>query len=225
MNEIKIRQELIKSNLLYKWFGNEGIIDIEKEYNLGNNKRIDLFLETELSYKLIENKISLNSYDIGQIVTYSYLFSQLKKDKPFDIYLLFKYNESKISFTMSIINQHSLKINLIDFKNQKIYNYADFKLCHDAKNKNKLNIKSIEPKTIPITKKELNFKNIDAYLKYCKLNMQNNNIIPGYKKIGRKIGITQGESLRIYKYLIRNNYIYKNATSKRTYLKTFILSK
>jgi group I intron endonuclease len=66
------------------------------------------------------------------------------------------------------------------------------------------------------TKKQLNINNIIKYLNYCKCNLKNNSISPGYKRVGTAIGITQGEAGRIYKFLLEKNYLIKSNNSRDT---------
>jgi predicted GIY-YIG superfamily endonuclease len=67
------------------------------------------------------------------------------------------------------------------------------------------------------TKAQLSITNIKKYLEYCKYNLKHDSIAPGYKRVGKAIGITQGESSRIYKILLNKNYLIKSNTSRKTF--------
>lgn len=145
MNEIQIRNDIIKKAKLYEWFGNEGIINIQKEYNVGYNRYVDLMVETEKQMILIEIKKELNSYDIGQILTYEIICQQHKKN----IKLVLLVNKSipkELKLFNAIIKKYNLDIMLI------VYGNETCKLRQNILNKrsNKIGFDNKEPMIVKI---------------------------------------------------------------------------
>lgn len=60
----------------------------------------------------------------------------------------------------------------------------------------------------------LNLVNIKLYFDYMILHSKNNCSI-GYKKISEEIGITQGESLRIFRKLVELKYLKKDSKATK----------
>ncbi|MGD9152490.1 MAG: hypothetical protein PVG30_02380 [Gammaproteobacteria bacterium] len=120
MNENDLRNDIMKTAKVYEWFGKEGIINITKEFLVGYNKSVDLLVETEKSFILIEIKIQLSSYDIGQIITYMTAV-KFKTNKKIKGVLL--YNKSTClekELTLLTLKNYNIDIMLIEYNRNDI---------------------------------------------------------------------------------------------------------
>lgn len=242
VTEKQLIEDVLNSRFLEDKYQRKNIIKIYNEYHVGNNKYVDLAVETIDFLYLIEVKVNLSSYDIGQILTYMVNVKPRTFKRIKGALLFYNIAPKELDSINSIINDFNIPIQLIEYNTLKInektlntYNninnfnklYDDFKNLEDFDNIDDIK-ETVETGNIiePINKsinnlkksKPLDLENVKKYFLYCKSNLKETNVVPGYKRVGDTLGLTQGESLRIYKALIDKKYLKRYNHSKKTYL-------
>lgn len=235
ISEYQLVEDVIHSKFLENKFGRKNIKKIHREYQVGNGKAVDLAVETSDFLYLIEVKVNLVSYDIGQILTYMVLVKPRTFKRIKGALLFHNITPNERDSINSIINDFNIDIQLIEYNTLKIntttmnnynkiddfdksYAFDDFDDFDDFNNSNDTIETSNKP-VIGVKKaKPLNIENVKKYFLYCKSNLKEMNVVPGYKRVGDVLGLTQGESLRIYKALIDEGYLKRYNHSKKTYL-------
>jgi hypothetical protein len=115
MNEKDLVKNIINSGFLENQFGRKTIQTIYKEFNVGNNKNIDIAVETLDFLYLIEVKVNLVSYDIGQIMVY---MTSMKHDTFKRIKGILMYDsisDKELQLINETIKDFNIDVSLIKF--------------------------------------------------------------------------------------------------------------
>lgn len=126
MNDFKCEFELVEHIVKYdipNRFNN--ILKTEREYMV-QGKSVDIYILTKFESILIEVKMDLNPYDIGQILTYQTLFNMTNYvDSTIFLYVL-NVNNS-LDTILECLKINNINLNIVDYTNNVVFNkYTNF---------------------------------------------------------------------------------------------------
>lgn len=191
-HEMDMVRDIVKNDLHKRFFN---IVSIDTEYRI-NNKRVDIRVVNNSCHNLIECKLDLNTYDIGQLLTYGALYNlQTGINSKLFLYV-YKINHNLDSM-LHIFKVYNLDITLVHYSQNKIYNLHS--KCNDfLSNDYEHNLET-------------------KYLEYAKHNLVANNQLLGYRDISIGIGLSEYEGKQIHKKLVHKGILF--TVNKKTYLK------
>ena len=194
MNEKDLVKNIIQSGFLENQFGRKTIQNIYNEFSVGNNKNVDIAVETLDFLYLIEVKVNLVSYDIGQIMVYmtSMKHDTFKRIKGILMYDSISEKETQLIY--ETIKDFNIDVSLIKFsgvnvspkktnENQELENE---KLTLNEKIDEYIILNYVSGQKINVSqlKKEFGFKaqdrnwadKIRPHLKTCFIDPKNNRL-------------------------------------------------
>jgi len=126
MTERQLVDKILRTDFLQDKFGKKNIKKIHREYKVGNGKNVDLAVETLDFMYLIEVKVDLISYDIGQIMSYMVSFKSRTFKRIKGILLYYKINPKELNLLEDIINTFDIDIQLMNTNTKLKFNDNSF---------------------------------------------------------------------------------------------------
>jgi hypothetical protein len=206
MNEKDLVKNIINSGFLENQFGRKTIQTIYKEFNVGNNKNIDIAVETLDFLYLIEVKVNLVSYDIGQIMVY---MTSMKHDTFKRIKGILMYDsisDKELQLINETIKDFNIDVSLIKFSG---VNVSPKKTSENQK----------------VDNKKLENENENENLTYSELLNAIKSLVYAYKE-NEEVKASSFKNLlsidtqmwrKIRTQLQKENYIYTKEGTKRSY--------